>query len=230
MISVCLASYNGVNYIQQQIDSILSQLAEGDELLISDDGSTDGTLEIIKSYKDQRILLFESGFKNVVKNFEFIISKSRGEIIFLSDQDDLWEPTKVMRILEIFSNKHEIGLITTGFNTIDENGDVIKKHIDEKLKLNLFSNIIKNNFLGCTLAFRKELKEIVLPFPSKLAMHDWWIGCNAIIHSSVLHLNIDLINYRRHNTNFTILNKSTLIQKVSWRINLVINLLKRFFK
>lgn len=230
MISVCLASYNGVNYIQQQIDSILSQLAEGDELLISDDGSTDGTLEIIKSYKDQRILLFESGFKNVVKNFEFIISKSRGEIIFLSDQDDLWEPTKVMRILEIFSNKHEIGLITTGFNTIDENGDVIKKHIDEKLKLNLFSNIIKNNFLGCTLAFRKELKEIVLPFPSKLAMHDWWIGCNAIIRSSVLHLNIDLINYRRHNTNFTILNKSTLIQKVSWRINLVINLLKRFFK
>ena len=108
MISVCMATYNGERYIKRQIDSILYQLGEDDELIISDDGSTDRTLEIIKKYNDSRIKIYEHikkaelskvkklrNFYYATSNFENALIHSRGEYIFLADQDDIWESEKV---------------------------------------------------------------------------------------------------------------------------------------
>jgi len=89
MISVCIATYNGEKYIKEQLDSIINQLDKNDEIIISDDGSSDNTIKIIESYKDGRIVLYKNSFKNVVLNFEFAIDKSKGDYIFLSDQDDI---------------------------------------------------------------------------------------------------------------------------------------------
>ena len=101
MISVCMATYNGERYLREQVDSILRELGEGDELVISDDGSTDSTLDIIKSFGDVRIKIFHNeGHHGVNGNFENAISKSTGDYIFLSDQDDVWIEGKVKECLE----------------------------------------------------------------------------------------------------------------------------------
>lgn len=101
MISVCMACYNGQKYIRQQIDSILSQLKENDELIISDDGSKDLTCEIVLSYHDPRIKLLhntkEHGF---IGNFENALRCAKGDIIFLSDQDDVWKKIKFRKSLD----------------------------------------------------------------------------------------------------------------------------------
>ena len=97
-ISVCLASYNGEKFIFDQISSIISQLAEKDELIISDDSSTDTTLSIIKGFNDHRIKLFPGNtFYNPVYNFENALKQSAGEVIVLSDQDDIWLENKLPR-------------------------------------------------------------------------------------------------------------------------------------
>lgn len=110
-ISVCMATYNGQKYIKKQIDSILLQLNEDDELIISDDGSTDNTLNIIKHYADNRILLLHhepiSWHKKyyqtnarISANFENAISHATGDIILLSDQDDIWQPNKITATID----------------------------------------------------------------------------------------------------------------------------------
>ena len=102
-ISVAMVSYNGEKYIRQQLDSILTQLIPQDEIIISDDGSTDRTKEIIEEYqkRDSRIRLIEGPGRGVKKNVEHVLKQCRGEIIFLADQDDIWKPEKVKKVLEV---------------------------------------------------------------------------------------------------------------------------------
>ena len=100
MISVCIATYNGEKYILEQILSILPQLKENDEIIVSDDSSTDTTLEIIKNINDKRIQIFKNtGNHGVNSNFDNALKRAHGEYIFLSDQDDVWLPGKVDRCL-----------------------------------------------------------------------------------------------------------------------------------
>src|ERR1035437_4235872 len=101
MISVCIASYNGEKYIRQQLDSILSQLTVKDEIVISDDSSSDRTTEIIKGYKDSRIKLFEKcTFKSPIFNLENALKKAKGDFIFLADQDDIWLSYKISHTIK----------------------------------------------------------------------------------------------------------------------------------
>ena len=89
--SVCMATYNGEKYIAAQIISILAQIGPDDELIISDDGSTDKTVEIIKTFRDPRIKLYQDHvFRDPIKNFQHALTKSSGRYIFLADQDDVW--------------------------------------------------------------------------------------------------------------------------------------------
>lgn len=96
MISVCVATYNGEMYIRQQLQSILCQLADSDEVIISDDGSTDGTLTVIREINDKRIRLIDGPRRqSPTLNFENALRQAKGDHIFLSDQDDVWKPEKV---------------------------------------------------------------------------------------------------------------------------------------
>lgn len=106
MISVCVATYNGEKYLQEQLDSILIQLAPDDELIISDDFSTDKTRSILDSYRaDPRIKLLEGPQKGIIKNFEHAINQASGDLIFLADQDDVWLPDKVADTKAKFDEK-----------------------------------------------------------------------------------------------------------------------------
>lgn len=227
-VTVCMATYNGAQYIRQQLDSILNQLALTDEVIISDDGSTDKTIEIIQQYADPRIRLLHSGGGNLVRNFENALKHATGEVIFLSDQDDIWFPDKVEKSLNAL---RDCGLVLSNAAMFRDNIEENTLFFDKRgRKTGLISNLWKVKFLGATLAFRKSVLEQAIPFPEGLAMHDIWIGLIAEATSSTCYLDEPLIYYRRHaQTASTAGTKSnnSLYTKVHIRLHLLMNLCKR---
>jgi glycosyltransferase involved in cell wall biosynthesis len=226
-ISVCLASYNGSKYINKQIASILYQLRETDELVIVDDNSSDETVKIIEDFKDPRIKLINNVFNlGVVKNFERSINNATGDLIFLSDQDDVWLPNKVEKILEVFQKYPDITLILSDAQIIDSEGQITANSffkIRGKFVANPLSNFIKNKYHGCTLAFRREMIEVFLPFPANTPMHDMWIGIVNAIYGKVFYIDEPLIQHRRHdnNTSRGHLGNAGIVQMIKWRLTLV---------
>ena len=208
MISVCMASHNGGKYIKQQIDSILSQLSLEDELIISDDGSSDSTIEIIKRCNDSRIKLYvmehnSKGMKPhyyVTKNFENALKYVNGDYIFLSDQDDVWMPNKVSVVLEILK---KVDLVVHDAELIDGDGNNMGKNYYSFLHQSsgFLMNLWQTRFLGCCMAFRKSVLDDCLPFPNNIVGHDYWIGMYALIKYEVTFIPDILLKYRRHGGN-----------------------------
>lgn len=242
MISVCLASHNGSQYIREQIASILQQLSAEDELIISDDGSTDDTIDIIKSFNDERIkLLFYKqdeglnsikhckGFYYATANFENALSHAKGEYIFLSDQDDIWEPDKVAEFVKALK---EHAIVMSDFAVCDKDGNITEPvhFVTSPLKKSVTGNVIKSRFTGCAMAFRKEVLDYCLPFPEKLYAHDYWIGCYGMTKFDVFFLAKPLHRFRRTGENVSSgVAKSTnsLYFKVSYRIEQLMRIRKR---
>lgn len=213
MISVCLASYNGEKYIEEQIRSIISQLSQEDELIISDDGSTDKTLAIIDKINDNRIKVHSHSPINinvghhslshykVTYNFENALSLATGDYIFLADQDDIWEPDKVEVTISALQNYI---LVMSNYSIIDGNGEELQNsfYTTNPIHHNFIHNLIKTPFHGCCMAFRKEFLAEILPFPSEMVMHDNWIGLYANWKNyKIGYIEKPLIKYRRHQFN-----------------------------
>jgi len=225
-----MACYNGERFISEQISSVLAELAAGDELVISDDGSTDSTLDIIRSFEDTRIrLVLNSGEHGVNGNFENALRNSRGEFIFLSDQDDVWLPGKLAASLEALSRHFCVvhdAVIT------DEKLNVMEESFFRAFncKSGFIHNFIRNGYLGCAMAFRKEILETALPIPRELAVwQDIWIGSLCALKYDVAFIPFKGIKFRRHSSTTSITSKSsfTLTKKISCRINLLWYLFKR---
>lgn len=228
MLSVCMATYNGEKYIREQLDSILIQLSKEDEVVISDDSSTDRTIAIIKEFKDDRVVLFENQkFRSPIFNFENSLSYARGDVIILSDQDDIWKPDKVEVLLR-FINKYD--LLLSDAEVIDKDGSIIEDSFYRKngSKKGLLNNIIKNSYLGCTMAFNRHILDMSLPFPKDLPMHDWWIGLVGELYGETYFIKEKLISHRRHDNNAsrTSLNSEySFTRKVLFRISIIKNLI-----
>lgn len=201
-VSVAMATYNGEKYIKEQIETILNNLDDKDELVISDDGSSDMTIEIINKINDKRIKLLEGPRKGLKKNFENAIKNTTGDVIFLSDQDDIWMENKVEKVLECFNNNNYI-LIQHDAVVVDENDKVIYESFAEhrKVKTGVIKNLIKNSYHGCCIAFRKELIKEILPIPDNVYLHDEWIGIVAELNGKTYFLDEKLTKYRRHSEN-----------------------------
>lgn len=223
MVSVCIATYNGEKYITEQIDSILSQIEREDEVIISDDGSTDGTLDVIRQMNDGRIQLLHSGTHNIVRNFENALAYARGDIIFLSDQDDVWLPSKYG---ECVKQLKEYDLIVSDAKVTDNNLNIVYSSLFERFSCGkgILKNIARSTYFGACMAFKREILDRALPFPDdKEIGHDLWIGLVAEMTGKVLFLPEPLILYRRHGGAFTnistALNRSkrTLWQKLRGR-------------
>lgn len=202
-ISVCMTTYNGEKYIEEQVDSILNQLCENDELIVCDDVSIDRTLTIIEGMNDIRIKIIRNNENvGVVKNFEKAIDLANGDFIFLADQDDIWEYNKI----ECFMNEfHDSGLLVSDAFIIDSEGKLIRDSFfnNSNPVKGLLHNIYKNPYLGCCMAFRAELKKYILPFPEKIAMHDIWIGNIVYKYGKIKFVNEKLLRYRRHGNNIS---------------------------
>ena len=211
--SVALCSYNGEKYIHQQIDSILSQTHKPSEIVVCDDGSTDRTPEILTEYQKQYPEIFRIHFNEInlrsVKNFEKAISLCSKEIIFLSDQDDIWAENKAEKIVSFLDNHPEIDVVATNGFCIDENGAVHEKYslwdapvfLREKGKnIDYFEIILHCNIAtGASMAFRAALKPEIMPFPVlKDYHHDEWIALNTARKGRFEFLNDKLFYYRTH--------------------------------
>lgn len=201
MVSVCLATYNGGKYIKEQIDSILIQLGKEDEIIVSDDGSSDMTLDLLKNYQDSRIKIFSNKQKNgVIGNFENALRKASGDHIFLCDQDDIWQPNKVSRTLFYLES---YDLVVSDCSIIDEKNNIICQSFFDKHNSGpgFWKNIAKNAYLGCCMAFNKDVLDYILPFPKHIAMHDIWIGLSVELNGKTCFSEEVLMFYRRHGNN-----------------------------
>lgn len=231
MISVCMATYNGEKYIREQLESILSQfpvMLAGEkidaEIVIADDGSTDGTLSVIESFHDNRIcvLPFEKHL-GVIRNYERVLRAAKGDVIFLADQDDVWLPEKVKKVLDKLNScdlvLHDAWMLRpegSSWNRTEKLNDI------RPYKSGVVGNWWKNSFTGCCMAFRRNVLEKALPFPENLPMHDQWLGLVAEKNFKVELIDEPLIEYRQHSSNATHIEKSPagILQKIKWRLDL----------
>lgn len=234
-VSVAMATYNGERYLEQQIDSILMQLGNDDELIISDDHSSDQTVPIVQRYlkNDHRVKLFVNDESGVTSNFENAIKRTQNEIIFLSDQDDIWKPEKVQTVMDYFKKNPTIQMIMSDITVVDNqlNTTIESFYHFRGSRAGVLKNIIKNSYIGCAMSFRKELKSKILPIPRNVPMHDMWIGLVADMNKSALLIPEKLIYYRRHDaTVTTVENTSSLKEKLLWRYQISMLLLKSKLK
>jgi glycosyltransferase involved in cell wall biosynthesis len=240
MISVCVATYNGEKYIKEQIDSIISQLKIDDEIIVSDDESTDNTINILKGYKDPRIKIFihkkqqqKYKFGYTAKNLENALKYARGDIIFLSDQDDVWLSNKT---IDMELALKDSDLVLSDCSIVDKNLNkiIISKFELEKVKISVFRNFYRSSYLGCCMAFRRTVLDYALPFPVNTP-HDFWIALTVGTKGKFKLLNTQTMLYRRHGNNLTsnnpmllkinsgmFPNKNTLLTKFSWRFDLLV--------
>lgn len=209
MISVCMITHNGEEFIREQIDSILTQIGDNDELIISDDGSIDDTVDLINSYNDKRIKLLsfsspDSQYKGkfdlcyrVGRNMENALKNARGEIIIFSDQDDKWLSGRVERILERLSS---YDLVCFNCCVGDENLNIMEESYFslKRPPRGLIDSIIRTPFLGCCMAFKSTLLKIAMPFPKEPVMHDLWLGVVGCTFGRVICDEVPSLIYRRH--------------------------------
>lgn len=231
-ISIALATYNGEKYIKEQIDSILKQLNNDDEIIISDDGSNDNTINIINSFNDKRIKIYDGPRNGVKQNFANAISKCTGSYIFLSDQDDIWMDNKVEIVLNNFE-KENCSCIVHDCIVFDSNSNVILEDSFYKLrnsKKGIIKNIWKNSYIGCCMAFKNEIKEYILPIPNDIEMHDQWIGIICEKYGKSIFINDKLIKYRRHENNVSELKHHPLFTMIKNRWKFIFNLLELIHK
>ena len=232
VVSVCMATYNGEKFVARQLQTILSQLGPEDEIVISDDSSTDSTLKVIESFADKRIRLFAGQrFRSPIYNFENALRQSRGDVIFLSDQDDEWIAGWVETALAELRN---VNLVVCNADMIDAEGHSLGRHVDIARngirRPGLFHNLYQNGYIGCCCAFRKEVLDAALPFPARLPWHDWWIGLVAEVFFDTKFIQAKMIRYRRHGSNATPTgekSKSTLRAKISMRWRMMTGLIWR---
>ncbi|MBT0666296.1 glycosyltransferase family 2 protein [Geobacter pelophilus] len=229
-----MATRNGERFIGRQLSSILMQLGHDDEIVISDDSSTDRTIDIILSYADPRIhLLRGNTFFSPVFNFENALRHASGDVIALSDQDDVWLPNKVSVIHRLFENRPSpVYLVVMDGSVIDETDNEIAPSIFGSLRRpgrGIARNIFDNSYIGCCMAFSRELLPIALPFPGKIPMHDMWLGILAEVFGVTAFVSDKTVCYRKHGASMT----GFAIRFMPWiqikrRWFLAMNLLKRW--
>ncbi len=204
--SIALVTYNGARYIREQITSILAGMGAEDELVISDDGSNDGTWEIMKDYEaeDPRISLLQGPGRGVKQNVAHVLSACKGNYIFLADQDDIWDQAKIEKIAGILEQK-QCGLVVHDAVVVGEDGQKVLRDSFFNVKNSgpgAWKNIWRNTYMGCCMAFRKELLKDVLPIPDTIEMHDQWIGIlNDLCGYGTCFIPDRLLRYRRHGRN-----------------------------
>lgn len=206
MISVCMATFNGAKYVVEQCTSILDELGECDELIIQDDASSDDTVAKILDIKDPRIFL-EVNKSNLgyVLNFEKVLSKARGELIFLADQDDIWTKGKVASCVE---DLDIYDVVISNALVVGDARDPGKEYFTQKfVRSNQYIKrlicFFRPRYLGSCMAFRKTALDFMLPFPKQINFvpHDFWLGTYSILFLNVKFNSDCLVLYRRHDLN-----------------------------
>lgn len=237
-IQVLLAAYNGAEFLNEQINSVLlnfDKLPGFDcQLLISDDKSNDDTSSILSDYseKDSRVIFLDGNRKGGVKdNFKFLIMAATADYVFFCDQDDLWLPNKLSIFMTKFNEVETSDLpilLHSDLCVSDKNLSPINVSMFAYQKINKdpsFSDlIVSNSVTGCVMAINKPLLKIVQGCNiSQSIMHDWYIALIASALGEIHFIPKSLILYRQHGNNqvgaksfslIRVLNKKTLEKSI----------------
>lgn len=199
-ISVCLATYNGAKHLREQIDSIISQLLQGDELLVADDASKDDTKLILQSYGAALKIISEDRAGGVVPNFSRLLEAASGDMVVFSDQDDVWLPGRLARIRQELLNADMVVLDAAIVDAdLCLSGNTLSSVIG--VRNGFWRNLWKNSFVGCCLAFRRRSFIGAWPLPKYIHMHDWYIGLIGTLFGKITRVPEVYLLYRRHGAN-----------------------------
>ncbi len=229
VISVVMTTYNGARHLREQLASIIEQLGDDDELIISDDRSTDETLQILNEHASGRVrIVITSGKLGPIRNFEHAISHARGQIVVLSDQDDRWLPGRLQRVRDHFAaGNTPYDLLV--MNSIIADGELNPTHDSLFAYLDagkgLAKNVYRNTYVGCHMAFRRELLKVAIPFPRAIPMHDMWLGLVSEMVGPVTFDPTQTLMFRRSGHNYT-QTHYPLRQRLVWRLGLITSLLE----
>jgi glycosyltransferase involved in cell wall biosynthesis len=227
-ISIAMATYNGAKYLQEQLDSFITQTLQPDELVVCDDGSTDETIATLNRFAETapfqvRIFVNPENL-GYTQNFGKVIGLCTGDIIFLSDQDDVWLPKKLHRVAQIFLNNSQVKLVINDQIITDEN---LQHSGVTKLGNISHVGLPQSRFItGCCSAMHRDMLRIVLPIPELVKPHDVWI------HQFGLRLNCRTVLveplqfYRRHGENTSSWFASSS-KKIHWSSLMKLRLINR---
>lgn len=233
-VSVVMTTCNGEDFLVEQIESILNQLEPEDEMIVVDDASHDGTRRMLQHYSGHqvRILLNDSNI-GVMKSIERGLNSARFDIIFLSDQDDIWLPGKRTSFVDAFAKNLECTIVISDAEVIDETGILLTPlfmPLRGGFRSRFLANLIRNRYLGCAMAIHRRLLKKALPIPASAPMHDMWLGAIGSLSGTVCYLPQPFIQYRRHNRNQTPLESQPLGRMLKWRWNLLRDVASRMIK
>lgn len=218
MISIVMSTYNGERYLREQVESILLSTVKDIELLICDDGSKDGTMEMLKTYEEAypQLIHIHKNEKNVGYTLNFLRGalRAKGDYIMFCDQDDVWKAEKVektldkMKQLEKSSGKDAPLAIFTDALVVDEQLNPIHKSFFASSKLNprktdLAHILMENKLIGCTVMFNRALCNVLkeASLPSQARYHDWWVALIASTMGKIDFFPDTTLLYRQHGRN-----------------------------
>ncbi len=215
-MSVALCTYNGARFLDRQLCTIAEQTRPPTEVVISDDGSADGTLAIAEAWASNvpfpvKILRNATPLRPTA-NFEQAVAASSGELVALSDQDDVWAPERLERLTVHFINDPQLTLLGSEADAIDEDGAYLgftllsAIHVSESEWRQIdggeaFEALLRRNlFTGATMLFRRDLLDVARPFPTDW-LHDEWLAIIAAATGTVALIRDTCTGYRQHGSN-----------------------------
>ena len=217
-VDILLSTYEGARFIEDQLDSIIEQMDPGCRLLIRDDGSKDGTPELVERYaahSDGKIVLMKDGLERLRArgSFSRLLEASDADYVVLCDQDDIWLPGRISKPVErIRRLEQELGndvpiLVHTDLVVVDEELRTIAPsfcdyiHINPRRGASLNRLLVQNIVTGCASTFNRALVNLARPIPPQALMHDWWLGMIAAALGRLEYLAEPTVLYRQHGSN-----------------------------
>ena len=213
MIAVIMSTYNGEKYLPQQLDSVLRQTLEDFILIIRDDGSSDGTVPLLRGYTDERIVLLEGENVGPCRSFALLLQEAarRGaQQVYFCDQDDVWLPDKLARMEPLLRETDVPKLVFSDFSTIDGDGVRTGGSYAASAGLRIpqdgdfFPKLLAQPYVfGGAGGINRRLLELSLDLPDGIEMYDCWIALTAALLGKVEYLPEQTIQHRFHSSNAT---------------------------
>jgi glycosyltransferase involved in cell wall biosynthesis len=215
-VSVCMASYNGARFVQEQVASILPQLGPSDELVVVDDCSRDETVGVLRSFADPRVRIHPNERNlGVVASFERALRLARNDVLMMADQDDVWLPGRVQALVAALQSSGAL-VVSSNTSFMDAGGAPIAfdfprlSAADSRRYWRNIARIFAGSapYWGCAMAMRRAALELVLPMPDWVESHDLWIATGSNLVGSNVHVERDTLRRRVHGSNASIVSRS----------------------
>ncbi|MDD3362868.1 MAG: glycosyltransferase family 2 protein [Hespellia sp.] len=214
-VAIMMATYNGANFIREQLDSIVEQTYANWKLFVRDDGSTDETMSILEEYQQKSggkiVILKElpgggSANANFAVIWKWVKENEDFSYYMFCDQDDYWLEDKVKNSLDIMKMNEDVNkpfLIHTDLKVVDDNLNVICDSFAKYRNLNMNIQdlnhlLIQNNITGCTMLWNRTLNDMLYLDNKSVAMHDWWMSTVTSMFGTIIYIPTATILYRQH--------------------------------